>query len=99
MSSEEKTGSPPLYPTYAANPQSYQQYPLGPLSTAPPPMAPMGTVGGTVPAEEVHHHDSNDKKKKKEELEELGEVDPASLIPGKGPGGAPQQYFNVSSIL
>ena len=91
--SEEKPGSPPLYPTtYTATPQSYQQYPMGQLgpATAPPP----GSVN-MAPAQEVQHHDESNKRDTGK-LEDLGDVDPASLIPGKGPGGAPQQYFNVS---
>ncbi len=72
MSSEEKTGSPPLYPNpaYAATPQPHQQYPKGPVPPAPG-SAPPVTGGGTVPTEEVHHSDE------KKELEKLVEIDPA----------------------
>ncbi len=79
-----------MYPTYTATPQSYQQYPMGTS-----PAVPINVAG--VPAQEVHHHGEESESNKNKKLEDLGEVDPASLIPGKGPGGAPQQYFNVSA--
>ena len=82
--------SPPVYPTYTATPQSYQQYPVGVVSAGPVPV-------NAVPAQEVQHHDEDSERRGNKKLEELGEVDPANLSPGKGPGGAPQQYFNVSS--
>ena len=85
MSSGGET-NPPVYPAYTTGTtQPYQLFTV----VSPTP----GTTGnGTVPTKDVHHHDSS----KEEKLEQLGEIDPASLIPGKGPGGAPQQYFNVS---
>lgn len=66
--------------------------PLHPVASSPP-HAPSNTDGS--PVQEVHHHDSPQENKEKK-LKELGEIDPASLIPGKGPGGVPQQFFVVS---
>ena len=98
-----QAANPPVVP--AINPPAYP----APLEAYAGLQHPMGNVVGAgpvpinvpvVPSEEVQHHDEESKesdKKKKKKLEELGEVDPANLIPGKGPGGAPQQYFNVSS--
>ncbi len=91
MSSSEKISSPPpVYPTYTATPEAYQSYP----TVGQPVLVPLPS-----PVDQPTEPDSvptNDNKKGKKQLKELGEVDPASLIPGKGPGGAPQQFFNVS---
>ena len=97
---ENRTGNfPPAYQqTTGAGPQSYQHYPMAPVGPTPTQNNnnPFRGMPVWLTPQTRRSNADNGGGGRGEELRDLGEIDPASLIPGKGPGGAPHQYFNVS---